>query len=150
MKKIYRRASSLIGRLCAIGLAIMGYGCENDADMYGTPTGHFEIKGTVTDEDGAKMQDATIRVTGENYPSGEYSFSTTTTDAEGNYNSKGSSSGFKLLKVVCLPADPAFEPDSTVVNVTYKKSGKKNKDAWYVGDATETVNFKLKKKYGNK
>lgn len=149
MKKIYRSATSLIGRICAIGLAIMGYGCENDADMYGTPTGHFEIKGTVTDEDGAKMRDAIIRVTGENFSSGELSFSTTTTEADGNYNSKGTSLGSNL-KVVCLPADQAFEPDSTVVNVTYEKSGKKNKNPWYVGDATGTVNFKLKKKPDNK
>ena len=62
MKKIYRSVSSFTAWLSALGLSLLGYSCSNDAPvMYGTPTGTYEINGSVTTEDGKPVENASIR-----------------------------------------------------------------------------------------
>ena len=61
--------------------------------MYGTPTGDFEIKGSVTSEEGKAVADAEIRVTSPDAPSEIFSFMTVATDTEGQYIAKGESFG---------------------------------------------------------
>ncbi len=148
MKKIYRSVYSFTAWLCAAGMSLLGYSCGEPALMYGTLTGDYEIKGTVTTEVDKPVDGATIRVTGVNIPSGEYSYSTTTSNAEGAYEIKDEGC-HDNLKVVCIPDDPTLEPDSTVVKMTYEKSGKKKNDGWYQGLAKKVVDFKLKKKTSN-
>ena len=51
---------SILTRLCAGGLALLGFGCDGDypgggGDMYGTPVGTFEIKGKVVTEEGKDL-----------------------------------------------------------------------------------------------
>ena len=56
--------TAAVSRLCIAILAFLGYSCENNGgDMYGTPTGTWEIKGEVTDEEIEPVTDATVKVT---------------------------------------------------------------------------------------
>ena len=123
MKKVYRSISSFSAWLCALGLSLLGYSCDEISEpgscMYGTPNGDYEIKGSVTTEDGKPVDNATIKVTGPQIPSGEYSYSTTTTNQEGAYQTTGNNIPDDL-KVVCIPSDPTLEPDSTIVKMKYE------------------------------
>ena len=144
MKLIKRHISSFLTSICSVLLSLLGFSCsspEDVPDMYGTPTGDFEIKGAVTDESGNTVADAEIRVTHKDVPSGEYSFQTVTTDIEGKYIAEGQSYADPELKVVCIPSDTGLEADSVIVRMHYKKD---KADSWYIGHAEETVNFKLR------
>lgn len=146
MKLFNSRHSSLLMALCSSLLALLGFSCSSDSDypvMYGSPSGDFEIKGTVTTEEGAAVEDAEIRVTAPHIPSGEHSLQTTTTKPDGQYTAIGGSHGLSQLKVVCIPSDPMLEPDSVTVKLNYNKE---NAGTWYAGEAKETVDFKLKEK----
>ena len=149
MKRIKRSLSSFLTSICSTLLALLGYSCSASPDepdlptMYGMPTGDFEIKGAVTDEDGANVSDAKIRVTYTEAFSGVFSLQTTTTNTDGQYLAEGESSGFPELKVVCIPSSPTLEADSVIVKLNYNKD---KAGSWYVGHAKETVNFKLKSK----
>lgn len=141
---------SILTRLCAGGMALLGFGCDGDypgggGDMYGTPVGTFEIKGKVVTEDGKEVAGAALRVTQEEIPSGVYSITQTKSGNNGDYLMRSEYTAVNNAKVVCLPDDPALEPDSTIVKLKY--SGKRDKDnPWYRGHADATVDFKLKKK----
>lgn len=146
MRLISNRHSSLLSALCYALLSLLGFSCTSPGDipdMYGMPTGDFEIKGTVTTEEGAAVEDAEIRVTAPHIPSGEHSLQTTTTKPDGQYTAIGESYGLSQLKVVCIPSDPMLEPDSVTVKLNYNKE---NAGTWYAGEAKETVDFKLKEK----
>lgn len=148
MKKVYRSFSSLKARICAAAIALIGFGCESDGGkdlpaMYGTPYGNYKIKGSVTNQDGSPVTGASIRVTEEDIPSGKYTYSNTTTNNEGEYQTDGKAYTSKL-KVVCIPDNPALDADSTIVPVKYVPDGKG--DGWSEGSAEATVNFTLKKK----
>lgn len=61
----------VVSRICAVLLAVLGFGCSSSDGpdgplMYGTPTGSFEIKGHVMSEDGKAVEKATMRVTDAN------------------------------------------------------------------------------------
>ena len=152
MKKVYRSISSFSAWLCAIGLSLLGYSCDEISEpgscMYGTPNGDYEIKGSVTTEDGKPVENATIRVTDANFPSGVYAYSTTSSNKEGVYETNGNCTPVDL-KVVCIPSDPTLEPDSTIVKMKYEEQSNKKHDSWYVGLAKRIVDFKLKKKSSN-
>lgn len=148
MKTFNRKTSSLLSKLCAACLAVLGYSCSSSEapDMYGTPVGDFEIKGAVTTEDDEAVENAEIRVTPAGTPSGLYTLSSTQTDKKGNYQVEERFWGSEL-KVVCIPHNLNIEADSVIVRLDYKHDGiHEEKDAWYEGFAQETVNFKLKNK----
>lgn len=144
--------SKTISQICAAGLALLGFGCSSDEPggggggvcMYGTPTGHWEIRGAVTDQEGAPVTDAEIRVTNPNSNSFHNAIATTDTNSEGNYNVDDHFPHYQL-KVVCVPKDPALDADSTLVDLKYIKENN-IKNSWYVGHAEATVDFKLKPK----
>ncbi len=136
----------MLTSICSCLLSFLGFSCSSSNDypcMYGMPTGDFEIKGSVTTEDGDPVKDAEIRVTNIDVPSGVYSFETTTTNSEGNYIAIGGSYADHELKVVCLPSNQQLEADSVIVEIHYNND---KDDFWYVGKAEEIVNFKLKSK----
>ncbi len=145
MSKIKNHFSTMLMGICSSLLTLLGFSCSSEEQpcMYGMPTGGFEIKGSVTTEDGAPVDDAEIRVNHANAPSGVYPFVITSTNAEGDYTAIGHSHADPEVKVVCLPSDPQLEPDSVIVEMHYNKE---NAGSWYVGDAKEIVNFKLKSK----
>lgn len=145
------KKSTLFTRLCAAGLALLGFSCSSDEPeyigielMYGTPTGSFKIKGKVTSEDGKAVPGATIRVTPSDVPSGLWSYGEVVTGTGGEYEIKSSSAGYKDMKVVCLPSGVELDADSIVTEMEYK--GKDKDNIWYIGHADATVDFKLKKK----
>ncbi len=146
MKRIKRNLSTFFTALCGVILSLLGFGCSSsypdEPCMYGMPTGTFEIKGTVTDEEGNDIEDAQIRLTEPHYPS-NLSHLVGLTDANGIYEIKS----FGLtdsLKVVCIPVQHNLEPDSVVIKMEYKDADKN--DSWDIGHASATVNFKLKEK----
>lgn len=142
MKHISKYLSSILTRTCAALLSTLGFSsCTQNEYMYGTPIGDFEIKGEVTTEEGTAVDNAEIRVTYPNSPSGIISIVKGHTEKDGKFDVKERWSPIKNLKVVCVPDSPELEADS--VNVEMDYSGK---DGWYEGHAEKTVNFRLKKK----
>lgn len=142
MKSINNQIVKLVSRIGAVLLALLGFAaCEGEV-MYGTPTGSFEIKGKVTTEDGAPVDEAVIVVApleGGN----ACDVAKAESDASGNYLITGTGWPDRQKKVVCTPAVDYLEPDSTVIQLKY---GGKDTDDWYQGHADATVNFKLKYK----
>lgn len=132
----------------ALGLALLGFtACSETAeDMYGTPTGTFEIKGAVTAEsDGSTVEGASIAVkpNGINYPINH----PVVCDDKGNYTVKEVNHPFDKVRVVCTPgADSGLAADSVDVELKYHETKESKKDSWNVGTAESRVNFKLKAK----
>lgn len=153
MKKFDAKISTMISKLCAFLLALMGFSCsslEGDDEgemllMYGCPTGSYEIKGKVVDENNNAISDAIIRITQEDTNSDMAYLVADTTDTSGLYEVEHTDHPFKKLKVVCIPSDKTFLPDSTIVNMEYKKNDGES-SSWYKGRAEATVDFTLKKK----
>ena len=140
MKTLNHRLS--FTTFCSAILSLFGFSCCSETEcMYGTPTGDFEIKGTVTDAGGNEIHNAEIRVTYPEAPSGIYRFGETATDSKGNYEIKGHEF-LPKMKVVCLPENTDLQPDSVIVKMNYKDPDKHN--SWDHGHAEATVNFTLK------
>lgn len=146
MKKIQIRVSTLISRLCAFGMAILGFSlssCENEVpDMYGTPTGTFEVKGDVETEDGADVKGARVVVKEVNYETNRgQEIGDAITDADGDYSIRASTFPASKLRVCCYPPE-GLEADSVDIDVDYKDGD----GAWDWGTAKAEVDFRLRKK----
>lgn len=129
--------------ICSSLLTFLGFSsCSDNEVMYGMPFGSFEIKGTVTDENGCHIEDAEIRVALPGQSSGIESFGTTRTGHDGNYTIRENEWSDRL-KVVCIPDLTEFQPDSVIVDMNYKESH--GHGEWNKGHAEKTVNFRLKK-----
>ena len=145
--------SALISRLCAMGVAFLGFGCSSSEEgelicMYGTPTGSWEIRGSVTNQEGKSVAEATVRVTRPELDSDNHPMAEAETDNEGAYSIED---GYFVdrVKVVCVPEDPTLAADSTLVDLKYVKD-RNDKNSWYIGHAEATVDFKLKSKSDGK
>lgn len=153
--KLRSKLSAIISRLCVMALALIGYSCNTDDSnddilcMYGTPTGSFEIKGTVTDEKGDPVKEALIRMADPKVDSGIWSIASSVSNSLGHYEVNGRTFPNEDLKVVCIPMDKKYEPDSITVPVKYISDKDHQKDAWYEGHASVNVDFKLKQISGN-
>lgn len=144
MKKFNEKMMAIVSHLCVAVLALLGFSCSDSNGylcMYGTPSGDFEAKGLVTNEEGSPVEDAEVRVTYPEISSDKYSFASVKTNSGGDYALKGESTGIKEVKVVCVPPGD-LEPDSVIVTLNYDKKGS---DGWYIGKASFTADFKLKK-----
>ncbi|MDE6022828.1 MAG: radical SAM-associated putative lipoprotein [Muribaculaceae bacterium] len=153
MIRIKKTISKLVSGICSVFLALIGYSCSKSDDsdnflcMYGMPTGSFEIKGSVTTQEGEKVNNAEIRVAPPYFPSGECSDNEITiTDHNGSYDIECDMMPLKSIKVVCLPCNSNLEADSVVVDMHYIKDPSQKDNSWYIGHAEETVNFTLKEK----
>lgn len=150
MNKLVNSFSSLISRILAFALVLVGYGCSSDDEetqlMYGTPVGTFEVKGSVTATKGTTTEpaEASVIVTMPDLPSSVANLGVVETSSDGKYIFSGSSLANKL-KVVCLPKDAKLEPDSVVVDAKYV-SVPGNSDSWMIGHAEITADFNLKEK----
>lgn len=152
MIRKYFNLSTILSRLCAVTLPLLGFGCSSEEDfpcMYGSPNSTFEIKGTVTDEEGRSVPDAIIRISEPEFYSYPYCLKKGLSDFDGSYSIYGSCYPVDSLKVVCKPTDNRLEADSVLVAMDYKKE-KEDKGMWYQGHAKATVDFILKKKTGGR
>ena len=146
MKNFNEKLMAVVSRLCVAVLALLRFSCSDSNGygsecMYGTPTGSFEGKGVVTDEEGNPVDDSEVRVTFPKVPSGIYSLETVRTNSSGDYSIMGGSEGATQVKVVCVPPGE-LEPDSVIVDLDYDKK----ESTWNKGKASFTADFKLKKK----
>lgn len=153
MKKISIKAGNIVRSMLAGAISLLGFAaCDDPEDpdngggmvcMYGTPTGYYEIKGSVTAESGSPVENARVilrRISkGRVYTErGD----TVLTDNNGSYLLHRS--GFPLadIRIVCQPQSDALEADSVNLTVEFKDGDR----AWFEDTARETVNFKLKNK----
>lgn len=136
MRKIKINAVKMASRLAAAALAILGFSaCSDTKEMYGTPTTEFEVKGAVTDEDGAAVQDAEIAIKKVEGNQARLK-SKTTTDSEGKYKDEVETEILSMMRVVCTPAQGSgLEADS--VDMEAKENLDPN---------NQTINFRLKKR----
>ncbi len=142
MKFISKHVSTFFASICSTLLSILGFSsCTDNEVMYGMPFGSFDIKGSVTDDNGTPVSDAEMRVTFLDMPSGVFSIDSSRTQPQGTYNLKGSEWATKL-KIVCIPYQSDLQPDSVIVDMKYKGAD----GEWYKGHAESTVNFILKDK----
>ncbi|MDE7471595.1 MAG: radical SAM-associated putative lipoprotein [Paramuribaculum sp.] len=134
---------------------------DDDDDMllmYGSPTSKFELKGKVTDQDGAPVKGALITIK-QKHEMGDlknqyqevWSVDPTAsgddrrvhTNSSGTYY-LGAGPVMKTIRVICTPENTDLAADSTEITVTYVKEN--SKDPWSIGAYSGTVDFKLKRK----
>lgn len=153
MKKISIKAGNIVRSMLAGAISLLGFtACDDPEDpndgggmvcMYGTPTGYYEIKGSVTAESGSPVENARVilrRISkGRVYTErGD----TVLTDNNGSYLLRRSGFPLSDIRIVCKPQTDALEADSVNIKVEFKGGD----GAWDCGTARETVNFKLKNK----
>lgn len=143
MRNIYRQSQKLIGRACVAILALLGFSCSDEGNycMYGTPTSDFEIKGSITSEDGNALSDVVMSVESKY---NTYTLDADTTADDGRFELKGRFTGSPRdqLRVFARPLDSTIASDSATVTLTQTGKGD---GAWYEGKGEQTVDFKLKK-----
>lgn len=147
MKKISIRVQSLLGSLLAGAISLLGFSsCGDEEIMYGTPTGYYEIKGTVKTEAGSSVEGAQVimrTLDGKNAHT--YPQDIVTTDSKGEYLLKTSGWPNPNIRIVCQPQDNTLEADSVDMSVSFKDAD----GMWNRGTARETVDFTLKFKQEN-
>lgn len=150
MTKLYHKLPAAISHLCAVLLGLLGFGCSSSSEpeMYGTPTGSFEIKGDVTDESGTPVAEAEVKVfSPDAHSQVNWSIANALTEDNGRYTVAGYSLPPDKLKVVCLPPKGSnLEPDSVFTVMKYVTDEEHKPHGWYWGHAEGVANFKLKKK----
>ena len=152
MKKISIKTGNIIRSMLAGAISLLGFTACDDPEnpddggticMYGTPTGCYEIKGSVTTATGEPIENARVilrHINGRNVNT--YYGDTVLTGSKGHYEMKTGGWPDENIRVVCQPQDNALEADSVNLKVTFKGE----KGPWMQGTASETVNFKLKNK----
>jgi putative lipoprotein (rSAM/lipoprotein system) len=139
-----KRMNKWLNSILATILGVLGFAaCDDNGEepvMYGTPTGSYEIKGSVTDENDAPVASKLIikRLTSDK---DVFSEDTVETNANGYYEFDDIELA-KMYRVVCNPKDDKLEADSTDFETKYQGGD----GSWNVGSGSETVNFKLKEK----
>ena len=152
MAKLQDKLSSVISRLCAVILGMLGFGCSSSEEpnipvMYGVPIGSFEIKGEVNDEDGNPVAEAEVRVLPPHLPSTNGYIMEGFTGKDGLYSITANGIPSDTIKVICLPPiDSDFEPDSVMTILKYTEEEDRNGEMWYSRHGEGVANFKLKKK----
>lgn len=130
-------------------LVLLGFSsCSNKDDIYpleyGSPSADYIFKGTVTDEDNHPIEGIKVIAEYDSYNAD----SSTLTNTDGAYLKliKRAYPTNKVLlhfKDIDGEKNGAFQ-DTTVITNDLVKT--KERDGWYVGEYTITVNQKLKKK----
>lgn len=153
MKKISIKAGNIIHSMLAGVISLLGFtACDDPEDpddgggmicMYGTPTGYYEIKGSVIAETGTPVENARVILRHINeHNINTYYGDTVFTNSDGLYKMTTGGWPDENIRVVCQPQNDALEADSVDLTVEFKDG----QGAWDSGTARETVNFKLKKK----
>jgi putative lipoprotein (rSAM/lipoprotein system) len=132
-------------RMLAGGLALLGFtGCTNETtEEYGMPHCTFQIKGKVSDQqeqliEGARIIVRELRDMADSY----YPLpDTLAVKSDGEYLYEYGGYPVQKVRVKCEDPSGAYQADS--VDVALKYTG--GSGNWNVGNASEEVNFTLKK-----
>ena len=109
-------------------------------------TCRYSIKGNVSAADSGEPLEAEMRISIPTDPSGVKSIQTNKTEDGGKYHFFDETNVYEAFKVVCIPKDTAYEPDSVVVKLRYwLECYVEGMDPMYNGDAFHEVNFQLKR-----
>lgn len=147
MENFSRKTAKLFQIVLGAILGCLGFtGCEEHYDMYGSPTGHFQAKGNVTDNVNAPVNKAKIILkeinTYDDVPDIVYPMGSTETDIAGNYTISTSSTFF-TIRIVCVPPEGSgLEADSVEIKPKYTGGD----GDWNLGSMKYTADFKLNKK----
>jgi len=146
MKRIFDRTSGMVASILSSIIAMLGFSaCGNEELMYGTPTGTFEVKGTVTDSDGSPMSGAYVihrrGIHGDQTAGYSLPGDTAVTGSNGSYILSGEAYD-QSIKLVCKPNNNEFEADST--NIPLRFTG--GNGEWDKGHADAIQDFTLRKK----
>lgn len=135
------RKRKLRSRMLAGVLGILGFvGCDglgDTPDMYGCPTVDFQVKGTVTSEDGEPLEGirVVVRTSWDNNP---YGGDTVYTDAKGEFRSRELSDadiGDRKAYFNDIDGEAhggVFKPDSVALKDMKQEQLEKG-DGWYSG-----------------
>lgn len=152
MKKISIKAGNIVRSMLAGAISLLGFAaCDDPEDpdndggmvcMYGTPTGYYEIKGSVKSDAGPVENARVIMRHISRSNTNTYYGDTVFTDSKGLYKLNTAGWPDENIRIVCQPQSDTLEADSVDIKVEFKGE----KGPWVVGTADETVNFKLKNK----
>lgn len=140
-----------LSSLCVAGLTVFATGCSSNDDEPGKinrdlPFGRYSIKGNVSAADSGLPLEAEMRISIPTDPSGVKSIQTNKTEDDGKYYFSDETNVYEAFKVVCIPKDPAYDPDSVVVKLGYwLECFVGGMNPMYKGVAFHEVNFQLKR-----
>lgn len=144
MKIVSKKFSTLIYALLSGLLGLIGYSCgDEESLMYGTPTGSYEIKGTVTDDEGNPVEGAKVTVGDVDSPKC-FNLDSTITDSKGEYLLNGQITTFneKYVRMGCTPKGEDLNSETGNIKLIFKGGD----GSWYYGEAEARKDFQLKKK----
>lgn len=120
-------------------LALLGYSCSDEKeDMYGTPVGTYEVKGTVSDAEGNPVSGAKVASGLVDSP---VNIDSTLTNSKGEYALKGVIFPTNTLRMICTPSDKDMKADTANVELKFKGGD----GSWNRGSAEVEHNFTVRK-----
>lgn len=127
MKLLDKTFSKILAGL----IALLGFSaCGNEGDMYGTPSGEYEISGMVFSEDGEKLDGAMVTT----------SLNDRVYSVDGHYTIKSPEHSMPFVDITVKAEKLPFESETKDVKLKYT-GGDGN---WYHGKADAVVDFHLK------
>lgn len=135
-------STRILSIICSV-LGVTVVACNGDEpDMYGTPSADYEVKGMVTDTEGAPIEGINVQIGfSSNNLFENPQLSDITTNSEGKFDVEFSAFPAQRLYVNFVDKNGAYESKSDYVDVKF--SGKS--DGWYKGKAEVEINVKLSK-----
>lgn len=135
-------STRILSIICSV-LGVTVVACNGDEpDMYGTPSADYEVKGLVTDTEGAPIAGINVQIGFNSNEILDYPpLSDISTNSEGKFEVKFSGFPEKKLFVNFVDRNGVYESKSDYVDVKF--SGKS--DGWYKGKAEVEINVKLSK-----
>ena len=121
----------LISKILVALISILGFSaCGNTADMYGMPSGDYEISGMVFGEDNEKLDGAMVTTSNRD--------TVYTTDGTFKFDSRWIPNKTMEVKAEAV----GYESETKTLNLRYTGGD----GDWYKGKAEAVVDFDLKKK----
>ncbi len=114
-----------LSSLCVAGLTVFATGCSSNDDEPGKinrdlPFGRYSIKGNVSAADSGEPLRAEMRIALPDNPSDVKSLQIQRSEMDGTYLFSDDTNVYEALKVVCIPEDRTYAPDSVVVTLKYE------------------------------
>lgn len=138
---------SLSPKLVALFSAILGISATScnsfDAPaMYGCPHADYDIKGTVTDDEGSPLEGISIEATNtKGYHVTIPELCTTKTDKDGSYKLKFNTSVLERIDIHFVDEAGEYADETKTFSVKFTDGD----GSWFIGTAFVTADAKLKK-----